>query len=156
MGDATVGGQRMGVAQDHVMFDGLALGMNLLYQWQKGHVEAQHLIFSVVGDPDHLIRMESRIDGVQYPPGTTDTEIQLQMPVAVPGQRRHPVAGIQAQCVKTMRDLPCASGDPGPIGSVDVAFDTAGHDFGVAMMGFRMHDQGGNVQGHLLHQSQHG
>ena len=41
-------------------------GVHRLHQRQEGQVEAQHLVFGVVGDPGDLVGMQARVDGVQH------------------------------------------------------------------------------------------
>ena len=79
-------GQLVGIAQRNVLPDGRAARVHRLHQRQEGHVEAQHLVFGVVGDPGDLVRMQARIDGVQHAPGAADAEVHFQVAIAVPGQ----------------------------------------------------------------------
>ena len=103
--NAGIGGQLVGIAQGHVMANGGAAAVNLFHQGQKTHVKAQHLVFCMVGNPDHLVRVQTRVDGVQHPARAAHAKVQLQVAVAVPGERGHAVAKAQAQLVQSMGDL---------------------------------------------------
>ena len=154
-GDARVLGQFVRVAQrDPVLHRG-ALGVHRLDDGQEAHVKAQHLVFGVVGNPGDLLGMQTRVDGVQHPAGAADAEIQLQVAIAVPGQRGDPVAELQLHRIQRVGDLagaPCHV----PIGiAVDIALHPPGHDFCIAMMPFGKLDQGRNQQRLALHQAQH-
>ena len=61
IGYASVLGQFVCVAHGHPMLYGGASGMNRLHQRQERHVEKKNLVFSVIGNPNHLVRMQPRI-----------------------------------------------------------------------------------------------
>jgi hypothetical protein len=58
-----------------------------LDQRQESEIEAQGLVFGMVRDPRDLVGMQARIDGVQHAPAAAHAVIELQVAVAVPGQR---------------------------------------------------------------------
>ena len=51
----------------------------------------------MVGNPGDLVRVQARIECMQHAPSAADAEIQFQMPVTVPGQRRNTVPECQIQ-----------------------------------------------------------
>src|SRR3546814_6351294 len=65
------------------------LRRQLLDQWRKRQVEKQHLVFGVIDDPRDLLGEQPRIDRVKHIAAAGDRVVQLEMPIAVPGQRRH-------------------------------------------------------------------
>ena len=77
------------------------------------------------------------------------------MPVAVPGQRRHPVAELQAQGVQRVSHLAGTLRNLHVIGAVDIAFHTARDNLAVAVMPLRKIDQRCNQQRLVLHESEH-
>ena len=64
--DSRVGWQLVGIAQRHPFFHRGAACVHRLHQRQEGDVKAHHLVFGMVDDPGDLIRMQSRVDGVQH------------------------------------------------------------------------------------------
>ena len=42
------------------------LRVHRLDDGQEGHVEAQHPVFGVVGDPGDLVGVQARVEGVQH------------------------------------------------------------------------------------------
>jgi hypothetical protein len=95
----------------------------------------------MVGDPGDLVGRQARIDGVHHAAAAGDAEIELEMAVAVPGQRGHAVAERQAQAVQGIGDLARARGGVGVGVAVHVAFDAARDDLGVAVVARREFDQ---------------
>ena len=156
VGNAAVLRQLVGVAQRHELADGRAARVHGLHQRQEGHVEAQHLVFGVVGDPGDLVGMQARIDGVEHAAGTADAEVQLQVAVAVPRQRGHPVGKQQVHAIQRMRHLARPHGDVPPTVAMNVALDAPRHDLAVAMVALGEIDQGRDQQRLALHQTQHG
>ena len=67
-----------------------------LDQRQEGQVEEQDLVFGMVGDPDDLVGMQARVERVQHRARAGDRVVQLQVAVAVPGQRGDAVAELDA------------------------------------------------------------
>jgi len=154
-GDAGIRRQFVGVAQRHPLLDGRALGMHGLHQGQKVQVKAQHLVFGVVGDPGDLLGVQARVDGVQHAARAAHTEVHLHVAVAVPGQRGHAVAELQAQPVERIGQAACALAQVLVGVAVDVALHAPRDDFGVAMVAFCELDQRRDQQGLALHQAQH-
>ena len=77
------------------------------------------------------------------------------MPVAVPGQRCHPVAELQAQCVQRVGHLAGALPDLRVIGAVDIALHPARNNLAVAVVPLRKIDQRCNQERLVLHESEH-
>jgi hypothetical protein len=59
---------------------------------QEGEVEEQHAILGVVGDVDDLVGMQARVERVQHRAQSRDRVVELEVAVAVPGERRDAVA----------------------------------------------------------------
>ena len=87
----------LAVRHQHVGLDGLERGSDLLHQRQEGGVEEQRRVLGVVGDVGDLLGEQPRIDGVADRADAGDGEVELEVAVAVPGQRRHPVARLDAE-----------------------------------------------------------
>ena len=92
------------------MLDGGAAAVHGLHQWQKAQVKTQHLVFGVVGYPGNLVRVQARVDGVEHAARTTHTVVQLEMAVAVPGERGYAVAKCELQAIQRICNLARAHG----------------------------------------------
>lgn len=73
--------------------------------------------------------------------GAADAEVQLQVAVAVPGQRGHAVTEAQVQRIQRIGHLARTRSDLAPVASVDVALDPAGNDFAAGVVTLGVHDQ---------------
>jgi hypothetical protein len=104
-----------------------------LDQRQEGQVKEQHPVLRMVHDPGDLVGKQPRVDRVAHRPQARDGVIQFQMPVAIPGQRRHPVAGRDAHRRQTMRQLRDAPAGVGQALVMDAALDRGRHDAAAAM-----------------------
>ena len=108
---------------------------------QEGHVKAHHLVFGMVGNPDNLVRVQTRVERVQNPTGTAHTKIQLQMAVAIPGQCSHAVTECDFHLIQRIGHL------AGPrahilIGiAVQITFDAPGNHLSLAVVAFREYEQ---------------
>ena len=58
----------------------------------KGAVEEQHAVFGVIHDVDQLLGMQSRVAGVDHQAAAGHGVINFEMPMIVPGKRRHRIA----------------------------------------------------------------
>ena len=104
-GNASVGRQLVGITQRDPMLDRGATAVDGLDDGQKSHVEADGLVFGMVGNPGNLVRVQTRVDGVQHAADAADAKVQLQMAVAVPGQGRHALAERNVQAIQRVRHL---------------------------------------------------
>ena len=120
--------------------------MNRLHQGQEGHVETQHLVFGMVGDPGQLVGVQTRVHGVQHPTRTTHAKVELQVSVAVPGQGGD--AGTPGQFLRIQRvgHLPRPTRHVGPGVAVNVPLHPARNHFTVTVVLFGKFDQGRNQQ----------
>ena len=62
---------------------------------QEGHVEEERLVFGVVGDVDDLVGMQARIERVQHGARARHRVVELDVAIAVPGQRRDALAAFR-------------------------------------------------------------
>jgi hypothetical protein len=115
--------------------------MESLHQRQEGQVEKQHLVFGVVGNPGHQVRVQARVQGVQHAAGTADAEIQLQVPVAVPGQRGNAVTELQLQHIQRLGHLARAARHIAVGVTVNVTLHPARDNFSVTVVALRKIDQ---------------
>jgi len=144
------------VGHQHEGLDGLHVRRHGLDQRQEGQVEEQNLVFRVVGDPHHLVGVQSRIERVQHHARPRCSVVKLHVAVAVPGQCRDAVAEAHAQRSDRVGH---AARTPGQVAvriAVDVAFDAARDDFPFAVVTLGVHEQVRDQQWLLLHQSVHG
>ena len=124
-------------------------------QRQKGQIEKQDLVFGVIGDPDHLIRMQPRIHRVQNAAGPRDRVVQLHMSVAVPRQRSDAIALLDTtrrqrigHAARSLRKLSISR-------AMSIAFHAARDDFLLTVMAFSVGEQRRYQQWLLHHQSVH-
>ena len=96
---------------------------------------------------------QPRVEGVQHPPRGRDAVVQLQVAVAVPGQRGHALAHGHALGLQPAGDAARAVGDAAPVSAVQVAFDAAADDLGIAMVPLGMGEQRSHGERPLLHGS---
>jgi hypothetical protein len=127
-----------------------------LDQRQEGQVEEQDLVFGMVGDPDDLVRVQARVQRVQHGARARHGVVQLHVAVAVPRQRRDPVAEADAaggegvgHPARSPRDL--RVGRP-----VQVALDAARNHLPLAVVALGVRQQRGDQQRLLHHRSVHG
>ncbi len=152
-GDAAVGGQPLGVAQRDPVPHRRTLGRHRLHQRQERQVKAQRLVLGVVDDPGQLLGVQARVERVQHAPAAADAKIQLQMAVAVPGQRGQPLAPAQAQVVDGVGHLARATRNLRPGAAMNVAFDPARNDLAAGVVALGVRDERRNQQGLWLHLS---
>ena len=110
-------------------------------QRQEGHVEEQHLVFGMVGDVDHLVGMQARVQRVQHRAGPGHAVVQLQVAVAVPGQRADGLAGLDAQRRHRLGHLARAHRQVLVGVAVDIPFHAARDDLLLAMVVLGVHQQ---------------
>ena len=103
-------------------------------QGQEGQIEEQHLVFGMVEDVEQLVRVQARVQGVQHRTAAGGGEIQLQVPVAVPGQRGDALRRLHTELAECMGHLTRAVMQLRIGGAVDVAFDAARDDGHIAAM----------------------
>ncbi|MNT51041.1 hypothetical protein D3C72_1879890 [compost metagenome] len=129
--------------------------MHRLHQRQEAQVEAQDLVFGMVGDPRDLVGVQARVDGVQHAAAAAHAVVQLQVAVAVPGQGGDAVAEQQLLAIQRIGHLPGARCDVAPGATVDIALDTARDDLAVAVVALDELDQRRDQKRLVLHQTQH-
>jgi hypothetical protein len=149
--DARITWERCAVAQGHPGLDARAGARQRGDNRQEGQVEEQHLVVGVVDDVGDLFRVQAGIDRVQHGAGARDAVIQFEVPVAVPGQRGHPVAHGDAQAVQRIGQLARAGGRIAPGVAVQVALDAARDDFAIAVVARGEFDDAGDQQRCIHH-----
>ena len=111
--DAAAGGRRqrrLGRQCDRA-FDTRQLALERTDQRQQRRVDEQQSIRGVIDDELYLLREQSRIDRVQHGTHARHREIELEMPVIVPGERANPVARANASALQRIGELGGASED---------------------------------------------
>jgi hypothetical protein len=113
------------------------------------------VIVSMIDDPDDLIRVYPRVDRMQDAFTAGNTVVQLEMAVAVPRQRTHAIVHLEPQCVERIRALHRAAVRLCVAAAVQITFDPARHDPGIAVIAGSKLQQAGNQQRMVLHQAAH-
>ncbi|MNG13608.1 hypothetical protein D3C76_1265540 [compost metagenome] len=105
----------------------------------------------MVGNEFDLLREQSRVDGMQDGAHARHPEIQFHVPVAIPGQRSDPVAGLHIQSGQGIGQLFGASADIGIAAVMHRSFGGARGDLALWVRLQRMFQDRGNQQGLILH-----
>ena len=113
--------------------------------------KGQHLVLGVVDDPGDLVGVQARVDGVQHAARARDAVEELQVAVAIPGQRGHPLGECQLIGVERVGHAARAPCDVDPSAAVDIALNAARDDFGFTMVALSKVDQIGNQKRTNLH-----
>ena len=93
------------VAQDHIALDPGQLVLDRFQQGHEGQVEEDEPVFRVVDDIFQLIVKQPRIDRMAHSPDAGNGEIELVVPVAVPGECGDPVAKLHAERLQRIAEL---------------------------------------------------
>ena len=80
------------LAHHDVVLDGLELVDVLGERVDERAVDEDHLVLRVVDHVDELLGEQPDVQGVQHGPHARRREVGLEVVLAVPGERRHPVA----------------------------------------------------------------
>ncbi|MNF29569.1 hypothetical protein D3C84_102770 [compost metagenome] len=113
------------VAEGNEGLDVRQFRREFLDQGGEARVEEQVLVFAMVGDELDLLREQTRVDGVQHGAHAGYAEIQLHVPVAVPGQGADALAGLHAEGGQGIGKLFGALADVRIGATVDVALHSA-------------------------------
>jgi hypothetical protein len=110
-------------------------------QWQKGQIEEQDLVFGVVGDPDHLVRMQARVQRVQHGTRTGHRVVQLHVAVAIPCQRSDAVSELDTAHGQGIGHAAGALGQLAVALAVHVAFNPTRDHLLSAVVALSVHQQ---------------
>ena len=143
------------VGHGHDVANARQLGQQLLDRGQQVEVDEQELVLGVIDDVDDLLGEQARVDGVADRTHAGDAVIQLEMPVAVPGQGADAVARLDAQRRERLRHL--LRPHPGiSVGiAVEAAFQGPRYDFSVAVIEGGVLDELLDQQRPILHEAEH-
>ncbi len=134
----------------------LELGSKLLGHGDEGEIEEEQLILGVIDDVAQLVVEEARVDGVADRAHPRDAEIELEVPVGVPGQRRDAIAEADAVALQRLGEAFGARFEIGVAIAMNAALDGARDDLGVAVIGRRIGHQLRDQQRPVHHHSTHG
>jgi hypothetical protein len=144
------------VGHQDEMPDGLHLRRQLLDQRQEGQVEEQDLVRRVIENVDQLVDEEPRIDRVADRAYARDRVVELDVPVAVPGQCRDPVAEADFELSQRLGQLLRSAIDLGICREVHRPLDRAGDNLRIRMVLSCVLDQARNQQRPIHHPATHG
>ena len=100
----------------------------------------------MVEDVHDLVGMQAGIDGVQHRSGAGHGVIELEVAVAVPGDRADPLARRDAETGERLRHAPGARGQVPERRAVNTTLDAPGDNLLFTVMPLGMHEQGRNQQ----------
>jgi hypothetical protein len=156
VGDRAAGGHVCRIGHRDEGLDGLDVGRDGFDDGKEGKVEEQDRVLGMVGQVNDLIRVQSRIDGVQHRAGARYRVVQLQVAVAVPRQGADAVGHFQPASGQCVRHSTCAPGQFPVSRAVQVALHPPRDDLLLRVVPLGVHQQRRDQQGHLHHQTQHG
>ena len=134
-----------------------SLSASLFQQRHEGEIGEHHAVVGVIDDPGDLVGEQARIDGVVDRADAEDAVPGFQMPPGVPGERRDPVAELDAVLLQPLRDLQRARADLARSWwSMDRSFDRARDDLAFAVKRGGVVDDAMAQQRPILHQAEHG
>ena len=147
----------LAIGHEHVGLDGLERGRELLDQRQKRQIEEQRRVLRVVGDVGDLLGEQARVDGVADGADAGDGVVELEVAVAVPGQRRHAVARLDAEADESVGEPADALARLCVAVAVHAALNGLGDHLNVGEDICGEVDHAGNQQRPIHHQpAQHG
>ncbi len=124
-----------------------------IHHLRKARIEQQPRGPGVVQDVADLVFEQARIDRVQHGAEAGDGEKHLNVPVGVPGQGRHPVAGLNTQGDQGLGQSLRPASEFGIAIADDIALDRARDDLALAVVPRRVPKNGRGRQRLGLHQS---
>ena len=128
----------------------------LLDERREDGIEEHVGVLGVMDDILQLFGEQARVDRVQHPPRRGDAIVELKVTMGVPGERRDPVAGLEAERVERAGDLFRPHRNFGVGRAMDRAVGVARDDLASPVLTGRVVDQCRNQKRTLLHQSKHG
>ncbi len=143
------------VAHHHPALHARAMRRHAFHQRQEGGIEEHVLVFGVVDDVGDLLGEQARVDGMAYRSRARYAVVDLQVTIAIPGQRADTVARLHAQRGDGLGQLARAQLAVAVGITVQIAFGPSRDDFRAAIVACGVLDDGGNEQGfahHLTHQ----
>ena len=144
------------VGHDHDMLHRLELVVHAFDDRHQVEVDEDDLILGMVGDVGHMLGRQARVQRVQHGADAGDAEVELEMPIGVPGDGADPVAELDAQPLQRFGELLGALVRVLVAVAMDRPLDGARHDLDVGIGGGRIVDDLRDQQRTVLHQTQHG
>ena len=127
----------------------------LLEQRHEGQIEEDEAVGRVIDDVGDLVVEQARVDGVAHRADARDAVVELEVPVAVPRQRRDPVAATDADRLECIGEPLDARVGVGVGIAMDRPLDRLRDDLDRAMTLRPVPDQRRDQQGHVHHQPVH-
>ena len=143
------------VGQNDVALDRRQPVGERLHQRHEGQVDEHDPVFGVVDDPGDLLGEQARIDGVIDRAGADDAVPGFEMAIAVPGERRDPIAELDPVALEPLGDLERALANLAIVGVMHRPFDRPRGDLLLRELDGGEIDDLVHQQGPVLHPSQH-
>ena len=141
--------------KNDIMLNGLQMRLQPVYDGLEHCVIHQHLIFGMVHDVDQVFVEQPHIDRVDHSTKADSAIPSRQMPMMVHGKSGNPVALLQAQTRKGLRQFARFGGDARPVCAFNIAVGPTRHDFARAMFAGCVVDQTRNAKIPILHGAVH-
>ncbi len=117
---AQAGRRQVGRIGEHDgAFDRRQAAGQLLQERQEAEIGHDRAVFRVVDDPGDLLGKQARVDGVIDRPDAENAVPCFQVAPGVPGERRHPVAELDAVAVEPLRHFQGARAQRRVVGGVE-------------------------------------
>mmetsp|Transcript_48350 Transcript_48350/g.115061 ORF Transcript_48350/g.115061 Transcript_48350/m.115061 type:complete len:470 (+) Transcript_48350:449-1858(+) len=145
------------VREDDDVLEGLHHGRELRDAREKRQVHKDNLVLRVVRHEDQLLRGHAGVNGVQHRAHARNRKVELHVAVAVPRDRRHARAFLDAELCERVREPHAAPVHLGVAAAVDDGrvLDGARHDLAPAVHLGGVVNQLRHQQRTLLHQAAH-
>ena len=146
---------RLVARHQHDALDARDLALQHLEQRQQRRVDEQHSVRRVVDDVLELLREQSGVDGVHDGAHARHRIVELEVAVVVPGQRRDPVAGLDAGGRQRVGELAGAAEHVAPGAAVSRRVHRDRDDLDVRMVAVREAHDVRDQERPLHHESVH-
>ena len=137
------------------MLDRIKPVLQVCYSGQEGSVKEHHPILRVIGDIDHLVGMQTRIEGMADEACTRTAKVNLEVPPVIPCDGAAPSFLRQIQLGQYRTQAPRIPGHLLPVRDVDFARSFNRDDFGAPMASGCVIDKGRDQQLLVHHFAKH-
>ena len=159
--------ERLGLVRDQLLVVPVALGRravvgdhdhvlhgdavaDLLEGLEQRAVDEERAVGGVVDDVGQLVGVQARVERVHHRAAQRHGEVELQVAVLVPAERRDAVAGLDAERCEGVRELARAAREVGVAVAVDAAVGEAADELVVRELGRGALEEHGEREGMVV------